>query len=121
MKLSLESLRCAFCCSGLYQRGGLGGISVTTDVYVYWPEPTRVVAAAVLVYMLGERVFIMIGGGASGGEICPNTTEVPNAKQVAQTRTQRINPAHTVRSVPGVISRWQRSQHIRGELFSPFN
>src|SRR5579871_4141385 len=66
--------------------------------------------------MLGERTLIMSGGGASGGEICPSTTEDPNAKQVAQTRRQRINPSHTVRSVPGLISRWQRSQHTNGRL-----
>lgn len=115
MKLSFESFWCAFCCSGLAQTGRLGGITVTTDVY--WSEPRRVGPAAVLVYMLGERTFIMIGGGASGGEICPNTTEVPNAKQVAQTRRQRINPSHRARSVPGWIGRWQRSQHIEETPF----
>ena len=52
--------------------------------------PASVVPAAVLVYMLGERVFTMIGGGTSGGDIWPSMTDAPNAKQVAHSRRQRI-------------------------------
>jgi len=78
------------------------------------PEDTLV--ADVLVNVPGD-VFpvalqpaptsIMIGGGASCGEVCPNTMETANGKQRAHTRTQRLTPFQTVLSVPGVISQWQ--------------
>lgn len=55
-----------------------------------------------------------IGGGSCCGEVGPgDAVEIRKAAQAAHTHTECLMLSQKVRSVPGVISQWQWSQHIK--------